>query len=428
MANYLIWQMFYGYDMNDPRMRFYFYRQRGANSTDPNEIRCVAQTAPPHYPFSTGTAIVPGSPGMPPAISTNPNAAAWGRTFCFPTPIGYWGREHVDPQGIPPDGLARTTWGTYPVGGRFDANTNTGVTNFLDLAFMRGAGFQAILMRSAVNFMRAEAALYLGVGGPAATQFDLGVRNSIEDVRVWSTTGTLGTNAMSAAAAEVGPINGFFPVLGTALSPVRAASIANVALTGNPTVDGVALVDGDRVLLKDQTIPSQNGIYVVNAAGWTRAADVLTATTSGGVTTGPHVTVTEGVANVNARFVQITTGTITFGTTVTDWRTLLTDEITRYINRANAAYAAQTTDADRMNFIAREYWVSLFGSGVESYNLYRRTGRPTGMQPTVNPAPGAFPRTFWYPASFEARNSQVEQKPNLTGRIFWDNTSSSLDF
>lgn len=65
MANYLIWQMFYGYDMNDPRMRFYFYRQRGANSTDPNEIRCVAQTAPQHYPFSTGTAIVPGAPGMP---------------------------------------------------------------------------------------------------------------------------------------------------------------------------------------------------------------------------------------------------------------------------------------------------------------------------------------------------------------------------
>lgn len=294
---------------------------------------------------------------------------------------------------------------------------------------MRGAGFQPILMRSAVNFMRAEADLYLGVGGPAATQFNLGVTNSITDVRDWSLNGTLGNNAMSAAAAETSVINGFFPALGAALSPVRAASVANVGtLSGATTIDGVAVVPGDRVLLKDQTITSQNGIWVVNAGAWTRASDVLTATSSGGIITGPHVTVTEGVANVNARFVQITTGIITFGTTTTNWRTLLSDEISRYISRANAVFLAQTNNNDRMNYIAREYWVSLFGSGVEAYNLYRRTGLPTGMQPTVNPAPGAFPRTFWYPAAFEARNSQVEQKPNLTGRIFWDNTSNNLDF
>jgi hypothetical protein len=55
---------------------------------------------------------------------------------------------------------------------------------------------------------------------------------------------------------------------------VRAASTANVAtLSGAMTIDGVALVAGDRVLVKDQTMASQNGIYVVAAGAWTRAVD-----------------------------------------------------------------------------------------------------------------------------------------------------------
>jgi hypothetical protein len=55
---------------------------------------------------------------------------------------------------------------------------------------------------------------------------------------------------------------------------VRAASTANIAtLSGAITIDGVALVAGDRVLVKDQTTASQNGIYVVAAGAWTRAVD-----------------------------------------------------------------------------------------------------------------------------------------------------------
>ena len=55
---------------------------------------------------------------------------------------------------------------------------------------------------------------------------------------------------------------------------VRAASTANIAtLSGPMTLDGVALVAGDRVLVKDQTTAGQNGIYVVAAGAWTRSAD-----------------------------------------------------------------------------------------------------------------------------------------------------------
>jgi hypothetical protein len=55
---------------------------------------------------------------------------------------------------------------------------------------------------------------------------------------------------------------------------VRAASTANIAtLSGPMTLDGVALVAGDRVLVKDQTTASQNGIYVVAAGAWARSTD-----------------------------------------------------------------------------------------------------------------------------------------------------------
>jgi len=55
---------------------------------------------------------------------------------------------------------------------------------------------------------------------------------------------------------------------------VRAASTANIAsLSGTMTIDGIALVAGDRVLVKNQTTASQNGIYVVAAGSWTRSSD-----------------------------------------------------------------------------------------------------------------------------------------------------------
>ncbi len=59
-------------------------------------------------------------------------------------------------------------------------------------------------------------------------------------------------------------------------NPVRVASTANVAsLSGLLTIDGITLVAGDRVLLKDQTSGIDNGIYVVAAGAWTRATDFM---------------------------------------------------------------------------------------------------------------------------------------------------------
>ena len=60
---------------------------------------------------------------------------------------------------------------------------------------------------------------------------------------------------------------------------VRVASTANLTITGpGATIDGVTMSANDRVLLKDQTTASQNGLYIWNGAAvsMTRAADANT--------------------------------------------------------------------------------------------------------------------------------------------------------
>src|SRR5687767_7839748 len=61
---------------------------------------------------------------------------------------------------------------------------------------------------------------------------------------------------------------------GSALKvPCKAATTAAITLNGEQTVDGVACVDGDRVLVKDQASGVNNGIYTVDTGDWERAVD-----------------------------------------------------------------------------------------------------------------------------------------------------------
>lgn len=95
---------------------------------------------------------------------------------------------------------------------------------------------------------------------------------------------------------------------------VRVASIANVVIAtgGLIVIDGIQLVAGDRVLLKDQTTASENGIYVANAGAWTRAIDANSAVL---VTPGLFTFIEDGAINANAGFVLTTKAPITLGTT-----------------------------------------------------------------------------------------------------------------
>lgn len=98
---------------------------------------------------------------------------------------------------------------------------------------------------------------------------------------------------------------------------VRAASTADIAvataLTNLSVIDGVTVATGDRVLLKDQTLGAENGIYVVVASGAaSRSGD---ADTSAEVTGGMYVFVSEGTASADTGFVLTTNDPITLGTT-----------------------------------------------------------------------------------------------------------------
>jgi hypothetical protein len=264
----------------DPRMRFYFYRQVVVNTKDVNELRCITNQKPSHY---------------------GPNDY-----FCLPTSVGYWGRDHLSNEGIPPDGLRRTAWGLYPAGGSYDNDAGRPVTLG---AGAGGAGIHPIMMRSFVDFMLAEAALQLGTTGDPRALLKSAVEKSMADVRA------------------------------LAMSTTENAKIA--------------------AFEADQKI-------------------------------------------------------------------VWADEVNKYVTRVLAMYDEATTTDSKLNVIATEYWIALHGNGVEAYNLYRRTGKPANQQPALDPNPGQFVRSFYYPTSFIARNANAKQKANVTIPVFWDNNPAGF--
>jgi hypothetical protein len=199
----------------------------------------------------------------------------------------------LDDDGIPPDGILRTTFGVYPVGGKFD--NNAGKPGTADSG-AKGAGIQPILMSSFTEFMKAEAALLLGTTGDARAYLESGVRKSIATV-------------MDFGALKDAPPSTF--------------------------------------------VPSE---------------------------------------------------------------TVINGYVTAVLNR----YDAASDNDGKMEVIAREYWIALFGNGVDAYNTYRRTGKPGNLQPGLQASFGAFYRSFTYPSAFINRNSSVSQKPNNSVQVFWD--------
>jgi len=93
---------------------------------------------------------------------------------------------------------------------------------------------------------------------------------------------------------------------------VRVASTGALTLSAPQTVDGVVLVAGNRVLVKDQGAGATNGIYVVKAAAWERATDFDTSIEA---TPNAVVAVSEGTANADTLWQLTTNSAIVLGTT-----------------------------------------------------------------------------------------------------------------
>lgn len=92
----------------------------------------------------------------------------------------------------------------------------------------------------------------------------------------------------------------------------RVATTDDITLSGVQTIDGVAVVAGDRVLVNAQAQPQDNGLYLVGIEAWTRAAD---ADTSLEVTPGLFIHVEQGTVNADSLWQLVTDAPITLGTT-----------------------------------------------------------------------------------------------------------------
>jgi hypothetical protein len=261
---------------NDPRTRYYLYRQRTNYAAANSETYpCTVQAKPAHY-----TASMP---------------------YCQ-TLQGYWGRDHGDNSGIPPDGPLRTTVGIYPAGGQFDANQGASVA--LNVGG-QGAGIQPIWQSAFTQFIAAESALTLGTTGDPKVLLEAAIRRSM---------------------AKVG---------------------------GFPAAIGA----------------------------------------SGAVVSGFEMTQTK---------------------------------IDNYVTKVLARYDAATTTDAKLAVIGKEYWLAAWGNGLESYNLYRRTGKPVDMQFTISPNPGSYTRSMFYPANYVNLNKNATQKGGVNVQVFWDNNPAGF--
>lgn len=100
-------------------------------------------------------------------------------------------------------------------------------------------------------------------------------------------------------------------------SAVLAATVNSITypFSGLTTIDDVPLSNGDRVLVKNQTVSGQtNGIWIASASTWTRATD-FDGTPSGEVVSGSYMWVLSGTTNANTSWVLDTPDPITIDVT-----------------------------------------------------------------------------------------------------------------
>lgn len=131
---------------------------------------------------------------------------------------------------------------------------------------------------------------FIGQGQPfTATvnpdQSGLHITNSTIDSSVIGGTTPAAANFTTATVANA-PVSGtdvvnknYLEYFAAGISwkqPVVCGTTTNITLSGLQTLDGVTVVAGDRVLVKSQSAPAQNGIYLASASAWTRSPDADT--------------------------------------------------------------------------------------------------------------------------------------------------------
>ncbi|WP_323883137.1 phage tail protein [Aeromonas hydrophila] len=140
---------------------------------------------------------------------------------------------------------------------------------------------------------------------------------------------------------------------------VRVATTVAIVLSAAQTIDGVALAVGDRVLVKDQADAKQNGIYMVATQAWTRTTD---ADNGAKLSSGARVYVEEGNVNGGKAWYLATSGAITVGTTLLQFK----DEhptasetvkgMTRYATQAEVDESVTANQKDDAVVTVKKLW------------------------------------------------------------------------
>ncbi|HET9057337.1 MAG TPA: SusD/RagB family nutrient-binding outer membrane lipoprotein [Chitinophagaceae bacterium] len=107
-----------------------------------------------------------------------------------------------------------------------------------------------------------------------------------------------------------------------------------------------------------------------------------------------------------------------------------TTQVTNYVDLVLMNYDAAPDDDKRLNVIMTEYFIGLWGNGIEPYNNYRRTGKPENAQPAAGTAnPGFYMRSFFYPSVFVDRNINAPKQKSpgdKAEKVFWDNNPDNF--
>jgi hypothetical protein len=104
---------------------------------------------------------------------------------------------------------------------------------------------------------------------------------------------------------------------------VEAATTVNITLSGEQTIDGVAVIATNRVLVKDQATPANNGIYTVAVGAWTRAAAMDTWAETVGIV----ADVAAGTVNGRTRWASTTSPSGTLGVTAIEFALIGPDQL-----------------------------------------------------------------------------------------------------
>jgi hypothetical protein len=185
-----------------------------------------------------------------------------------------------------------------------------------------------------------------------------------------------------------GLVNGTSWKTGVRVATAAAGTLASSFANGQ-TVDGIALATGDRILIKDQAAPAENGIYTVNASGApTRAldADAWTELISAAVA------VAVGTANADKRFVCTVDAGGTLGTTAVTWTDitsggLANDSVdnTKLANMAAHTFKGNNTGstADPIDLTIAQMQAELQGAGIHAAHTGDVTNTAGNMATTI---------------------------------------------